>query len=556
MGGSHIDGAIIKKGKIIHTIKKPINKEDLFQSLFSTLKELLYGYDTSEIKRINLSTTVSTNAIVEKTTEPVGMIIQEGPGLHREFSECYGEKIFVSGYVDHRGRVIRSLNRDQIKSISESFKEKGITSCAIISKFSTRNPNQEIEISKMLSKDFETISLGHRLSGHLNFPRRVNTAYLNAAVSSTFSAFAQHIKASLEKEDVHAPVYILKADAGTMDMQTAKKRPVETILSGPAASFMGINALQKIDTDAVLLDVGGTTTDIFFLADGVGLFEPAGAKISEFDTLVRAIYSVSIGLGGDSFVQVKDGHILIGPKRKGKPYAFRGPVPTPTDAMIVLELMEVEDVAIRKKAEEAMLSLEKELRMDSKKIAREILETMALVIKDKIEILLKDINARPVYTVKELLHGKKIEPISIHIIGGPAGILAPILEKHIHLPCNCPANYQVANAIGAALAKPTAEITMTVDTPRGILAVPEQGIYEKINANYSLEDAKKRALQLLIESIIKMGEEKKEINAEITEASSFNMVSGFYTTGKNMRIKAQIKPGYIYKLKGGDNDAC
>ncbi len=124
-----------------------------------------------------------------------------------------------------------------------------------------------------------------------------------------------------------------------MSLEAAEEKPVETILSGPAASFMGINAMLDTDKDAILLDIGGTTTDIFFLANGVPLFEPLGIQIGEYKTLVRAIYSVSIGLGGDSSIEIVGGKIKIGPERKGRPYAYGGPVATPTDAMLVLGLI-------------------------------------------------------------------------------------------------------------------------------------------------------------------------------------------------------------------------
>src|SRR5690606_7293957 len=129
-------------------------------------------------------------------------------------------------------------------------------------------------------------------------------------------------------------------DGGTMSIKKAIEKPVETILSGPAASFMGISAMLPTNKDAIFLDIGGTTTDIFFLADGVPLFEPLGIKIGKYKTLVRAIYTVSIGLGGDSAIEIANGSIKIGPVRKGKPYAFGGPKPTPTDAMIVLGFLD------------------------------------------------------------------------------------------------------------------------------------------------------------------------------------------------------------------------
>lgn len=553
MGGTNIDGVIIEDGRIINTIKKPTDRDNLFNTIYSTLKELLSDYDKAKIERINLSTTVSTNAIVENKIPPVGMIIQPGPGMPYANLACGEENAFISGYIDHRGNVVDELDISEIEKISKNFKSQGIEACGVVTKFSTRNPQHEIKIKDILGSGFTPVTLGHTMSGKLNFPRRVYTSYLNSAVHRTFNDFATNIKKSLEEEGIKAPIFILKADGGTMTINSAEEKPVETILSGPAASFMGINALLPTEEDAILLDVGGTTTDIFFLADGIPLFEPLGIKIREYNTLVRAIYSVSIGLGGDSSIDLIDGSITIGPKREGKPYAFGGPKPTPTDAMISLDLMPCSQEQ-KAKAQESMTDLGRKLDLSAEETAKLILETMGKIIKDNVNGLLEGINSHPVYTIKELLYGKKVEPELINIIGGPAKILAPILEERLGLPCNYPDNYLVANAVGSALARPTMEITMHVDTSKKTLTVPELELYEKVSSKFTLDMAKEKALDLIKENAKSIGGSSDNIDAEITEESSFNMVRGFHTSGKDIRVKAQIKPGLIQELRG-DSDA-
>lgn len=553
MGGTHVDAVIIENGKIIKTSKQPTNRDNLFQSIWTTLQNLLSGEDILKIKRINLSTTVSTNAIVEKKTSPVGMLIQSGPGLPHDFLACGDENFFLSGYIDHRGRIVKEIDQEEIRESIKTLKEKNIKACGIVTKFSTRNPNHEIEIKEKLEKDFPVITMGHTMSGKLNFPRRVNTTYLNSAVYETFNNFSENIKKAMEKEGLsQVPLYVLKADGGTMNISSAETMPVETILSGPAASLMGINAMLNTDKDAILLDIGGTTTDIFFLADGIPLFEPLGIEIDEYKTLVRSIYSNSIGLGGDSSIEVKEGKLKIGPIRKGYPMAFGGPSPTPTDAMVVLGLMEEGN---KEKAYEGMKTLGNKLNMTEEEVAKKILKTIAEMIKEKVSELLYKINSQPVYTVKELLEDKKVEPKLINIIGGPAKVLAPVLEEEFNLPCNYPKNYQVANAVGAALSQTTTEITLVADTVQKTLSVPELGIYERINKNYTLDNAREKAIELLIENAKKLGAEEDNIEAEIIEESVFNMVRGFFTSGQNIRIKAQVKPGLIHELEGVDINA-
>src|SRR5690625_4758162 len=230
MGGTHVDAVMIKNGTIINTSKRPINQENLFESIWTTLQDLLSSNEISNIKRINLSTTVSTNAIVEGNISPVAMFIQSGPGLPHHFLACGDENLFLSGYIDHRGRVVQDLDAREVKNSIEMLKNKNINTCGVVTKFSTRNPSHELEIKKILQRDMTHITMGHTLSGKLNFPRRVNTAYLNAAVLETFNNFSHHIQKAMVKEGLNkTPLHVLKADGGTMNIKRAKEMPVETI---------------------------------------------------------------------------------------------------------------------------------------------------------------------------------------------------------------------------------------------------------------------------------------------------------------------------------------
>jgi N-methylhydantoinase A/oxoprolinase/acetone carboxylase beta subunit len=554
LGGTHIDGVIIDDGLVIKTIKKVVDRGDLFTTIWTALTQLIDGIDNSKIERINLSTTISTNAIVENTIEPVGLILSSGPGVIHDFSHLKGVVHTISGSIDHRGVVVQDLDDIEIYSALETFKANNITDCAVIGKFSTRNVQHELHIEKILENEMKHITVGHRMSGSLNFPRRVYTSYLNAAVISPFEKFATNIKKSLAIEGLEVPLFILKADGGTMDMKSAREHPVETILSGPAASMFGMLSLFTISEDAILLDVGGTTTDIFFLADGVPLFDPDGATISEFKTLVRAVYSVSIGLGGDSVVRVIGNRVTIGPQRKGAPYAYGGPEVTPTDAMICLGLIEEVSIEERTRGEEGLKSISKALGKSLNETATLILNTMAQIIKETTDCLLSSINKKPVYTIKELLYGKRVVPTSLYLIGGPVKILAPYLEKVYQLPSIVPLHYDIGNAIGAALAIPTLEVTLRADTSIGTLSIPEMGLYEHIDHHYTLEQAKERVLSLLKGSARKMILQGAAIECEIVEENSFNMVRGFSTVGKNIRVKGQIKPASFHFVRGGESD--
>ena len=546
MGGTNIDGVAVQEGQIVRQIKRPVDQNDAFHSIWNCIKDLLQGVNKKEIRRIQLSTTISTNAIVENKISKVGVILQRGPGLNWQFDNLGEHVADVTGSVDHRGIPVSSEKADELSKIRENFLRNSVDAVAVVGKFSTRNPDFEKRAAAYLRDDYREITMGHTLSGKLNFPRRVRTSYLNAAVHSTFQTFAENIEEALKREGIRAPVYILKADGGTVSLEGAAAKPVETILSGPAASLMGMTALLNEEaSDRCLLDIGGTTTDLFFLADGVPVFEPSGIEIGGHKTLVRAVYSTSVGLGGDSYVRIEGGNLKIAPERRGHAIAFGGKHLTPTDALVYLGAMEAE---YERESAEALESMAKEIQVAPVEFAGMIVDTFCKYIQETIESALKKLNASPVYTIKDLLDDRTIQPRSVGVIGGPAKALSNYLEKELRMPVECPPNHAVANAIGAALARPTAEINLLADTEREILSIPETGVYERIGKSYDLKEAKKRALREVELAGENMGIAPDDVEAEITEASSFNMVKG-YRADKNIRVKAQIKPGLVADRK-------
>ena len=146
MGGTHVDAVLIHQGEIIEATKRPTDRSNMLQSILDTLESLLSGQDPSRIERINLSTTISTNAIVENKTDPVGMIIQCGPGLEKDFLRCGRENIFISGYIDNRGREVSSIDIAEIEETARVFKDRNISALAVVGKFSVRNNAHELKI--------------------------------------------------------------------------------------------------------------------------------------------------------------------------------------------------------------------------------------------------------------------------------------------------------------------------------------------------------------------------------------------------------------------------
>ena len=308
VGGTHTDAVLLENFKVKKKTKVLTNQLHLVSSLIGVMDEILRDEDPAALERVVFSTTISTNAIVQGKTDRVGMIVASGPGLAPEALRVNEDTRFVAGYMSNRGIEVSPVKKGEIAAAAAELKGAGIRHLGVVGKFSTRNPAHENEIGEVARSDFRHVSLGHRMSGNLNFRRRIATTYLNASIFDLYNRFVGEILEFAARTGLKAPIYILKADGGTFEIRQSADQPVQTILSGPAASIMGILSLADCSgSDAIAMDMGGTTTDIALLADGVPLLEPLGVTIEGHKTLIRGLKTRSIGLGGDSRVRVDKG---------------------------------------------------------------------------------------------------------------------------------------------------------------------------------------------------------------------------------------------------------
>jgi len=163
-----------------------------------------------------------------------------------------------------------------------------------------------------------------------------------------------------------------------------------------------------------------------------------------------------------------------------------------------------------------------------------------------VQKMIDSINSKPVYTVHELQEGYQVKPTEIMILGGPAPYFAEHLSKISDYEVTAVPGWKVANAIGAALARTTCEVSLFADTERGILTAPEEKFKKTVKKDFSRENAIEKAYKLLKQKAIEMGADSEDLEMEILEDLQFNMVRGFSTTGRNIRIKSQVKPGLIH----------
>ena len=546
VGGTQTDTVLIDGDRILKATKIP-TRDDLLLTLRTALDGILSGVKPEQIERMAFSTTLATNAIVEDRLERTGMIISAGPGIDPACFSVGPSFHVVEGCLDHQGFEAVPLSKTSVMEAAEKIQGEGINTVGVVGKFSVRNAAHELQIADWVKGLFSHVAMGHSVSGGLNFPRRIFTTYLNASLHELHTAFSGALTHILDEKNLHGPRYLLKPDGGTIDLMRSAGSPARTAQSGPAASVMGALALDGCRGTTLVLDVGGTTTDMAVVPDGMPLLNPHGVKLGLYKTLIRSIITHSLGTGGDSVIQVKpNGKMTVGPLRKGPPVAFGGAAATPTDALVTLGLLALGNKAAAKAAMEELGSA---LGCNAEAAADRVLQQMAETIAQSARAFVYDINAQPVYTIHQVLNEEKIVPTSVLIVGGPAPHLAPYMEKALGLPCRIPPHYDVANAVGAAVARVTAQVTLQADTERGTVIIPEAGEEHKTDRRFDMDQAIAMARKTLCRQAMMIGAEDNSLETIITEKQVFNMIRGYRTVGRNIRLKMSITPGLIPQWK-------
>jgi hypothetical protein len=331
-GGTYTDAVLYERcnDKIVKWFKTPTTPGELTQCV----KNAIIGLDVvskNEIESIHLSTTLATNAAVEGKLRSVALFLI---GYGRDWAafksirpEEFGAKklVFIEGSHDFYGRMITPLDKDGLILEAARLNKPGmnIEAAAVSAIYGVRNPSHELEAREIIAKYMgRPVVCGHELASGLNAITRATTAALNAALIPILREFLDGIRAALLETGLgDVPVMLLKGDGALIKTDSVLMRPIETLLSGPAASAAGGEWLAKgiLPPDAIskiVVDIGGTTTDIARTEKGRPLLNEHGAKIGRFQTMVKAADIRTVGLGGDSVVKVSnDGCLAIGPER-------------------------------------------------------------------------------------------------------------------------------------------------------------------------------------------------------------------------------------------------
>ena len=541
VGGTFTDAVIIDGANVVSWAKRRTTKDNLMNGITEALGAVLVDIDSAQIEQVTLSTTVVTNTIVEHKEQPVDLYVIAGPG--RNVDDIFPVRpVYLKGYTDHRGIVVESTKCEAINHIAHTVQSRSGTNLAAVSaKFGVRNPKEELDVTNALSAMYDTISTGSSLSGNLNFPRRTISAYFNSAVTDVFNRFRQAVRDALVAHNITAPVYILKADGGSLPIDTIASVPVETVFTGPAATVLGLEALRSATLGHTLaLDIGGTTTDISLWKQGEPLMTKEGVSIRNYPSAVRSFAVTSVGIGGESVVRYNNGNLTVGPERVGPSVALGGIEPTLGDALIVLGKAQYGD---GQKAYDGIAQIDNTI--DATTMAQRIVNVAVQVIQEGIDTVVAKENKRPIYVVADIVHPDPFVPAQLVIVGGTAASLGPIIGDQLGLPIHIPSDAAVANAIGAGVANHTMAITIHVDTKRRTMVVPELGIQDTSSHLRSAQAVEEVAYGLLREAAKEQGLVTSDVLPDIETISveDFPVVDGWQSMERIITVKVQLQAG-------------
>ncbi|MDD2613317.1 MAG: hydantoinase/oxoprolinase family protein [Methanosarcina sp.] len=312
-GGTYTDAVIVRDsdGAVIESSKALTTYPDPLPGMKNVIDTLSPEY-LKNVKLVSVSTTLSTNTILESTGFPVGLIMVGDYIIPEKLPTDYW--VAVSGGHNSDGEELKTLDLDSVKEFALKIKDK-VSAFAVSSYFSNRNPEHELAVKKAVKElTGHPVVCGHELSQDLGAYERAITAFLNAQLIPVTHKFIQAIIKDFKSRGINANLLMLKCDGSVVGIEEALEKPIETIFSGPAASLVGAAHLSKFNTCA-MIDVGGTSTDVAMMVNGLPQLSNSGAVVGGWQTRVKAIRMETSATGGDSHVWVKGDRVYIGPRR-------------------------------------------------------------------------------------------------------------------------------------------------------------------------------------------------------------------------------------------------
>ncbi len=473
VGGTNTDAVLVDENRaVVADIKYPTSA-DIYDGILGAMRTVLEvsGVDPAQIHQAMLGTTQCTNAIVErKNLAPIGILRIGAPATtgirpmvdwSEDIQKVAVGSTIIGGGFEYDGRELAPLDTAAAKSFFEEMKAKGVKSIAISSVFSTVRNDHEVEAAKLcreiMGEDVH-ISISSEI-GSMGLIERENATILNAALWQVAERFTEGFAKSLRDEGiVNADVYLSQNDGTLMTMEHARRYPILTVACGPTNSIRGASYLSSLK-DAIVVDVGGTTTDLGVIQNGFPRESSVAVTIGGVRTNFRMPDVISIGLGGGSIVRVRDGSVTVGPDSVGyeitkKALVFGGDVMTATDIAVRLGMVELGDKS--------------KVETISQEVADKAMAAIRALVEDSVDAM-KVSNA----------------DVDLILVGGGSIILpekisgAATVLKPEHFGC--------ANAIGSAISKVSGTYEKLMN-------------YDELPREQSLEKAKNEAIELAVEA--------------------------------------------------------
>lgn len=320
-GGTYTDGVLLDyySRRVLASHKSLTTRRDFAIGIESVI-EGIHIQDPSAVKMVSISTTLATNAIAEGKGKRVALfLVGYDPELIASFKMenhfATPHYYYFAGGHDLYGREKAELDLQGILAQVGQLRGK-VEAIAVSSYFSPLNPEHENRVYQAVSRISDLpVVLGHQLSTKLGSVERATTAALNASLLAVLQDFIIAVRRAMERRRIDAPLMVVRGDGTLMSDEFAARTPVETIHSGPAASAIGGRFLSELD-EALVIDVGGTTTDIALIEGGQVTVSEEGATVRGYNTAVSAANLLSIALGGDSHITLgREQVIAVGPER-------------------------------------------------------------------------------------------------------------------------------------------------------------------------------------------------------------------------------------------------
>lgn len=472
VGGTNTDAVLIDENlNVVADIKCPTTG-DIYDGILAALRTVLAqsGIDRSQIKQAMLGTTQCTNAIVErKNLAPIGILRIGAPATlgippmvdwAEDISKIAVGSAVISGGFEYDGKQLAPFDAEAAKKFFLEMKEKGVKSIAISCVFSTVRNDHELEAAalcrEVMGEDVH-VSISSEI-GSMGLIERENATILNAALWKVAERFTEGFALSLADEGItNADVYLSQNDGTLMTMEHARRYPILTVACGPTNSIRGASYLSSLQ-NAIVIDVGGTTTDLGVIQNGFPRESSVAVTIGGVRTNFRMPDVVSIGLGGGSIVREHaDGSVTVGPDSVGyeitkKALLFGGDVLTATDIAVRLGMVELGDAS--------------KVAHIPEELAKKALATIGTLVEDAIDSMKVSSADSDVILVGG---GSIVLPEKL---AGAAAVVKPD-----HFGC--------ANAIGSAISKVSGTFEKLIN-------------YDEIPRDKALEQAKAEAVDLAV----------------------------------------------------------